>query len=104
MCRCNQPYVNQVCPRLAGCGNQTSNLAFSSSILDGGTEDKMASKSSEYIGMGKRQAQNRAELDNFIFRLIRVDGESFLPYPDDTRNDRLCVEIDGGKVTKAVIR
>jgi hypothetical protein len=64
----------------------------------------MAVDTSKYIGLGKRTAQNRAELDNLIFRLIRVDGESFLSYPDDSRDDRLCVEIDNDKVSKAVIQ
>lgn len=56
------------------------------------------------LGQGKRAAQNKAELMNLIFRLIRVDGESFLPYPEESRTDRVCVEIDNGKVTKAVLR
>jgi hypothetical protein len=64
----------------------------------------MAANPSVYIGMGKRQAQNKSELDNLIFRLIRVDAEHFLSYPDDVRDDRLCVEIDDNKVTKATIR
>lgn len=59
---------------------------------------------SKYIGLGKRVAQNRAELDNLIFRLIRVDKENFLSYPEDKRDDRLCVEIDNEKVSKAIIQ
>ncbi len=64
----------------------------------------MAVDTSKYIGLGKRTAQNKAELDNLIFRLIRVDGESFLSYPEDVREDRLCVEIDNDKVSKAVVQ
>ena len=64
----------------------------------------MAITASVYVGMGKRQAQNKSEFDNLIFRLIRVDAETFLSYPDDVRDDRLCVEIDDNKVTKATIR
>jgi hypothetical protein len=56
------------------------------------------------IGMGKRQSQNKAESMNLIYRLIRVDGETIQSYPDDVRDDRVCVEIDGGKVTKATIQ
>lgn len=56
-----------------------------------------------YIGLGKRPAQNKAERDNLIFRLIRVDGENLLPYPDDKRDDRICVEMDNEKVSKATI-
>ena len=58
----------------------------------------------DFVGMGKRPAQNKAESLNLIFRLIRVDGETFLPYPDDVRSDRICVEIDNGQVSRAEIR
>jgi hypothetical protein len=64
----------------------------------------MAINTAIYVGMGKRQAQNKSEIDNLIFRLIRVDAEDFLSYPDDVRDDRICVEIDDNKVTKATIR
>ena len=64
----------------------------------------MAINTSVYIGMGKRQAQNKSELDNLIFRLIRVDAENFLSYPEDVREDRICIEIDKDKVSKATIR
>jgi hypothetical protein len=60
--------------------------------------------SSDFIGQTKKGAQNLAEARTMIFRLIRVDGEHFFAYPDDTRNDRVCVEVDNGKVTKASIR
>jgi hypothetical protein len=58
----------------------------------------------EYISLTKKQAQDKAERKNFIFRLIRIDAESFLPYPDDVRQDRLCVEIDDGKVSKVTVQ
>ncbi len=58
----------------------------------------------KYLGMTKKGAQGAAESANLIFRLIRVDGEDFLSYPEDKRDDRLCVEIDNGKVTKATIQ
>lgn len=60
--------------------------------------------SSDFIRQTKKGAQNLAEARAMIFRLIRVDGDQFFAYPDDTRNDRVCVEIDNGKVTKATIR
>lgn len=56
------------------------------------------------IGMGKRQSQNKVEAMNLIYRLIRVDGETIQSYPEDVRDDRVCVEIDNGKVTKATIQ
>jgi len=56
------------------------------------------------LGMGKRQSQNKAESMNLIYRLISVDGEGIQSYPDDVRDDRVCIEIAGGKVVKAEIR
>ena len=52
------------------------------------------------LGLSKKMAQDKAEGKNLIFRLIRIDGENYFPYPDDKRGDRVCVEIDGGKVSK----
>lgn len=60
--------------------------------------------SNEFIGMSKVGAQNRAESKNWVFRLVSVNGEVFLGYPEDTRDDRVCVEIVNGKVVKAEIR
>lgn len=60
--------------------------------------------SNEFLGRSKKSAQDLAERKNLSFRLIRVDGESFFDYPKDYRRDRICVEIDSGKVTKASIQ
>ena len=57
-----------------------------------------------FLGLGKKSAQNLADLKNLIFRLISVNDEKFFPYPQDRREDRVCVEINDGKVTKAIIR
>jgi hypothetical protein len=57
-----------------------------------------------FIGLSKKRAQDIAESKNVVFRLIRIDDESFFPYPDDTRDDRVCVEIESGKVVKATIQ
>jgi len=59
--------------------------------------------SKDFLGMTKKDSQGKAERYNFIYRLIRVDDRNFLPYPDDTRDDRICIEIDKGRVTKASI-
>jgi hypothetical protein len=59
---------------------------------------------SDFVGLSKKGSQNLAEGRNMIFRLIRIDGESYYDYPEDTRTDRICVEIDDGKVTKATIQ
>lgn len=58
----------------------------------------------DFIGQTKKGSQNLAEARGLIFRLIRVDAEDYLAYPEDQRMDRVCVEIDNGKVTKATVR
>jgi len=59
----------------------------------------------ELIGKTKKGAQDIVEAKNMIFRLVSIDGERFLGYPeDDTRKDRVCVEITNGKVSKSTIR
>lgn len=62
------------------------------------------SKADSFLGLTKKGAQNKAEEMNLIFRLIRIDSDNFYAYPEDKREDRLCVEIDAGKVTKASIQ
>lgn len=57
-----------------------------------------------FIGLSKHTAQDRAEKMNVIFRLISSDGVPFFSYPEDKRDDRVCVEIMGGKVVKATIQ
>ena len=57
-------------------------------------------KQEDFIGLTKKMAQDKAEGRNMIFRLIRVDKNSFFDYPADERTDRVCIEIDNGKVTK----
>jgi len=57
-----------------------------------------------FIGLSKKRAQDVAEAKNMIFRLIKSDGEDFLSYPEDVRNDRICIELEGGKVVKASIQ
>lgn len=64
----------------------------------------MADMSSQFMGLSKKRAQDLAEARNLIFRLIRVDGKSYFDYPADERDDRVCVEIDGDKVTKSTIQ
>lgn len=58
----------------------------------------------DFVGMTKKGAQNKAEADNLIFRLVKLDGEDYLGVPDDERLDRICVEIENGKVVKATIQ
>jgi len=64
----------------------------------------MTAPTIDFIGMTKKRAQDVAELKNLIFRLISIDGDPFLSYSEDERTDRVCVEIEDGKVSKATIR
>ncbi len=59
-----------------------------------------------FLGKSKKTAQDLAEAKNFIFHLIRIDDNSFFSYPpsDQIRTDRVCVEIENGKVVKATIQ
>lgn len=61
----------------------------------------MAANSKDFIGLTKKSAQNLAEAQNLIFRLVSVDGEPFLGWPEDILDDRICVEIVDGKVARA---
>lgn len=62
------------------------------------------SERKDYLGLTKKGAQNKAEAENLIFRLIKIDGEEFLPYPTDERTDRICIEIEDGKVVTASVQ
>lgn len=69
----------------------------------------MSISADKFLGLTKKGSQDLAERNNLIFRLIRIDGDDFMPYPseDDDRSqikDRICVEIDFGKVTKATFK
>lgn len=59
---------------------------------------------SDFLGMSKYRAQNKAEANNLIFRLIRIDDRPMFSYPADKREDRVCVEIDNGEITKVVFQ
>lgn len=58
----------------------------------------------KFLNLPKRDAQNLAERNNLIFRLISVDGEPYFPYPEDQRADRVCVEVEKNKVVKATMQ
>ncbi len=58
----------------------------------------------QFLGLTKKTAQDKAEKKNLIFRLIRIDDKSFFSYPTDVRSDRVCVEIDNGKISKAIFK
>lgn len=56
-----------------------------------------------FIGMEKRAAQNKAERENMIFRLVSVDGEKYLGAPEDQRIDRICCELIGNRIFDAYV-
>ncbi len=57
-----------------------------------------------FINLSKKAAQDAAEKHNFIFRLVSIDGKQFLGYPEDIRDDRVCVEIQNNKVVVAKLQ
>jgi len=59
----------------------------------------------KFLNLTKYKAQDLAEANNMIFRLIRSDGELFFDYPDDAekRTDRICIELEAGRVVKAIV-
>lgn len=59
--------------------------------------------SSEFLGRSKKSVQDLAERHGMVFRFIRVDSEDSFDYPNEYRKDRICVEIDAGRVTEASI-
>lgn len=62
-------------------------------------------KASDFVGLDKKAAQNKAEAKNMIFRLVAKDGETFLGDPSDPgRNDRVCCTIVDGTVVSAEIK
>jgi len=63
-------------------------------------------KETDYLGLTKKSAQDRAEGKNLIFRLIKSEGKDFFSYPEDheARQDRVCVEIENGKVVKVLFK
>ena len=58
----------------------------------------------DFMGLTKKECQDLCEQRNLIFRLISKDGDIYLPYPEDRRTDRVCVELEAGKVTKVVLQ
>jgi hypothetical protein len=58
----------------------------------------------DFIGKSKKAAQDLAEKKNMIFHLVRIDQEAFFDYPSEVRDDRVCIEIEQGKVVRASIQ
>ena len=61
-------------------------------------------RASDFLNISKKRAQDLAESNYLIFRLVSVDDEIILGYPTDKRDDRICVEIKNEKVVQASIQ
>jgi len=55
------------------------------------------------IGKSKEEANNMANFNGFSTRVTREDGENYLVTFDLLRFDRINLELDNKKVTKASI-
>lgn len=64
----------------------------------------MITNPQDFHGLSKWRAQDLAEFRSLVFRLVSIDGDIFLGYPADKREDRICVEIEKGSVVKATIQ
>lgn len=67
-------------------------------VQTGGGSKQLSEK--DFLGMSKWGSQGKAETNNLIYRLIRVDNKQMFSMPTDKRTDRVCIEIDNGEVTK----
>lgn len=61
-------------------------------------------KAEDFIGLSKKESQDLCERKNFLYRLIRINDKPYFSYPSDVRPDRVCVELENGKVVKAVFQ
>lgn len=63
-------------------------------------------KADAYFGLTKKAAQNKAEAENKVFRLVSIGDEKYLGEPEDgPRTDRVCVKLDkDSKVIEAEYR
>ena len=86
---------------LAGCGSDSGNDA---SGRDHGDDTTATSpgpgKESDYLGLTKAQAMQKAKAQGRPARVTREDDEMF-PGTLDYNPDRVNLELDDGKVTKA---
>ena len=58
-------------------------------------------ESKDFLGLNKKAAQDKAEANNLIFRLIRIDDKPYFDMPSEFLKDRICVEIENGRVVTA---
>ena len=58
----------------------------------------------QFLGLTKRQSYELAERLGLMPHLVRIDDRNLFGYPDDQREDRICLELDSRRVTKATIQ
>lgn len=61
-------------------------------------------QSEQFLGLTKRQSYDLAEKLGLMVRIIRMGEKPLLPYPNDVRDDRICLELDERRVSKAVVQ
>jgi hypothetical protein len=66
--------------------------------------DNIVVDPSIFLNLTKKRSQDLAEVKSLVWRLVSIDGESYLGYPEDTRDDRVCVVIEKGLVVEATIQ
>lgn len=57
-----------------------------------------------FLGLTKKRSQDLSEAKSLVYRLVSIDGEQYLGYPEDTRDDRVCIVIEKGTVVEATIQ
>lgn len=58
----------------------------------------------QFIGLTKRQSYELAERLGLMPHLVRMDERMLFGYPNDVRDDRICLEFDLRKVSKARVQ
>jgi len=58
----------------------------------------------QFLGLTKRQSYSLAEKLGLMPHLVRMDERKLFGYPEDKRDDRVCLEFDSRKVTKATLQ
>lgn len=66
--------------------------------------DKLVVDPSIFLNLTKKRSQDLCEAKNLVYRLVSIDSEEYLGYPEDARDDRVCVVIEKGLVVEATIQ
>jgi len=85
---------------MAGCGGDSGDSVSSTDKAKETSTSMGPGKESDYVGLTKSAAIARAKAEGRPWRITREDSESF-PGTLDYNPERVQLEIDNGKVTKA---